>query len=336
MKSKMELFSIKMVVIFFILIISLASCSNQNESVEKVKISINSWIGWAPLYLAIEKNMLIDRYGTKIDLQLVRIEDTGTRKNSMITGRVDGYASSVDNFALDASQGVPGKIVMCFDESNGGDGIVAKNNIKTIKDLKGKTVAVQPGLPGHFLLLHLLKENGLSVNDVRIINMDSDKAGAAFVSGKLDAAVTWEPWLSKANEMADGHKLITTKELPGLIVDVLVFQNPMLGNTKVVNTIIGAWFKALNYWKMHKSESDSIMAKSYNLDVATFTDMCSGVRFYDLKLNQNYFGKNDTEGKIYSVFQSAIDVWKDTGLIKKTADINNFIDPDFIRKFNLK
>jgi NitT/TauT family transport system substrate-binding protein len=342
MKRKNLFFIILVIVVGLILVISCSKEAAKKDESKKdevkaptVKISTNSWIGWAPLYLAIEKDLFHEESGFKVNVELVRIDDTGTIKNSMIAGRVDGYAVSVDNFALNVTEGVPGKIVLCFDESHGGDGIVAKKEIKTIKDLKGKSVAVQLGLPGHFLLLHLLKQNGLTPNDFNVINMDSDKSGAAFTSGKLDAAVTWEPWLSKSEEAANGHILASTRELPGLIVDTLVLRENVLKDDKIVSTIINGWFKALEYWNNHKEESESIMAKSYNLDVETFNGMCSGVKFYNKEMNLKYFGEtSEQKGPIYDIFKSAGELWKEAGISQTVIGPDEKIEPKFLR--NLK
>ncbi len=308
----------------------LSGCEKQQKDIPQTKltITINSWIGWAPLYLAKEKGFY-DK--DNVEVEITRIEDTGTRKATMISGKVDGYASSVDNFALDSSEGVPGKIVLAFDESYGGDGIVAKKSIKSVKDLKGKQVAFQPGLIGHFLLLHVLDKAGLKEKDVQKVDMDSDKAGAAFTSGKLDAAVTWEPWLSKANEMSDGHILLTTKEYPGIIVDTLVFREEVLKNKrKAVESVLKSWFDALQYWKEHQNESDEIMAKSYGLPVDEFKAMVSGVIFYDYQKNIEYFGK-DKKGPIYSLFTQAGNFWKENGIIKgEVAEANDKIDPSLL------
>ena len=210
-----------------LLVFTLTNCTQKTEATQELKITINSWIGWSPLYLAKEKGLL-----ENTNLIITRVEDTGSRKSTMIAGHVDGYASSVDNFALDSAVGVPGRIVLCFDESYGGDGIVSKKSIKSISELKGKKIAFQRGFPSHFLLLSILKKAGLSSEDIRQIDMDADKAGVAFAAGRLDVAVTWEPWLSKAAEMADGQILVTTKDYPGLIVDTLVFRPKVLKEKK--------------------------------------------------------------------------------------------------------
>ncbi len=280
----------------------------------KLTFSINSWVGWAPLFLAKEKGL----FGTT-QVEITRVEDTGARKSTMIAGHVDGYASSVDNFALDSAAGVPGKIVLCFDESFGGDGIVSKKTIKTPKDLRGKKVAFQKGLPSHFLLLKVLQDAGLSPQDVSQIDMDADKAGAAFTSGSLDAAVTWEPWISKAAAQSNGKILVSTKDLPGLIVDTAVFRDDVIEKKKsAIQDFVSGWFKALEYWKAHPEDSDQIMAKAYGFAVPEFQSICQGVRFYDLARNREYIGKGEG-APIDAVFSSASDLWVSAGIASKKS-----------------
>ena len=231
---------------------------------------------------------------------------------------------------MDATQGVPGKIVLCFDESYGGDGIVAKKSISTLADLKGKKIGYQKGLPAHFLLLSVLKKTNLSGADVEHVDMDADKAGAAFVAGHLDAAVTWEPWISKAAATADGKILMTTKDFPGLIVDVLVFRDEIISSrSDDVTKIVQGWFSALEYWKQHEDEANQIMAKAYGLEVKEFKDMCSGVRFYDKAKNQTYMGSG-MDSEIYRVFRSAGDLWLSNGVISQTVQPEARIDASFI------
>ena len=289
----------------------------QQVSTEPFRLTINTWVGFAPLYLAKEKG-LFKKYGLE-NVEILKIDDAAARKTSMEAGRIEGYASSVDNWALDSANGVKGKIVMAFDESAGGDGIVAKNDIKTLADLKGKSVAAQPGMPGQFFLFHMLKKSGLSSKDLKLVDMDSDKAGAAFAAGKLDAAVTWEPWLSKSST-AGGHVLVSTKDNRGLIVDVLVVSPDVLAKrSKDVEALTKAWFEALEYWKQNKEESNGIMSKALGLPKEEFAAMCEGVNFFDLKGNKDYFGTTDKKGKIYEVFDSAGSLWLENGIIKSVT-----------------
>jgi NitT/TauT family transport system substrate-binding protein len=290
-----------------------------------LKLTVNSWVGWGPLFIAREKGYFD---GLKLDIAFT--EDAGARRSAMIAGQVDGYASSVDNLAIDATFGVSGKTVMCFDESAGADGIVSRKNI-TWANIKGRKVAVQKGLPGHFLLLTALARHGLKPGDVEILDLDADKAGSGFVAGTLDVAVTWEPWISKAAEMTGGKKLLTTAELPGTIVDTLVIRDAVLTPRRAdVKKIIAGWFKALDWYNTQPDEGNRIIATAYKLKPEEVKDIVGGIRFYDLAKNREYMGTPEKPGPIYQVFEQASSLWKEAGVTTTTVNSKQYIDTSLI------
>src|SRR6267143_1980231 len=166
--SKKTLFGIVLVVA--LAVAAMWYCSRRQRP-STFHVAFNTWVGYGPFYVAKEKGFFKDE-GLDVDLQ--RIEGTGDRRAALIAGRVEALGSTVDDLVVGASQGVPAKMVLGIDQSNGADGIVVVNGIKDIKDLKGKTVAVQPGFVNHFFLLYLLDKNGLSPNDVKIEAMEPD------------------------------------------------------------------------------------------------------------------------------------------------------------------
>ena len=114
---------------------------------------------------------------------------------------------------------------MAIDQSVGGDGIVARKSIKSFQDLRGKKVSrSQKGLPSDFFLRALLQQHGMDTADIDYIDMETAQAGAAFLAGDLDAAVVWEPWLTRAKEQGNGHILASTHDYRNLIVDCLAFN----------------------------------------------------------------------------------------------------------------
>ncbi|MGH9825327.1 MAG: ABC transporter substrate-binding protein [Blastocatellia bacterium] len=316
-----------------VMLVVASACNNKhvtrNAQTSSIKISVNSWIGWAPLYLADEKGFF-NKYN--VDVQLVPIEDIGTRKATMISGQVQGYGVTLSDFALDSSQGVPGRIALLIDESYGADGIAANQSIKTVADLKGQQIAFQAGSASHFFLLYVLDQNGLSGKDVKQIDMDADKAGAAFTSGKIPAAVTWEPWLSKANQVGGGHILTTTKDVPGVIVDTLIFRNDVLSKDRAaVEGVLRGYFDALQYWKDNPQDAVSIMAKQYKLSSDDFKSQVAGVHFLNLDNNRQYLGSAATPGKIYYNFDKAGQFWKANGIITgEPTNAADRIDPSLI------
>jgi NitT/TauT family transport system substrate-binding protein len=82
----------------------------------------------------------------------------------------------------------------------------------------------------------------------------------------VDAAVVWEPWLTKAKEGGNGRVLASTRDYRNLIVDVLAFnKNVVAKNPGDVHKIVNALFKAIDFWKRDPLEADKIMAPHFQL-----------------------------------------------------------------------
>src|SRR5665213_1636853 len=147
---------------------------------------------------------------------------------AMLADKIDMIASTVDTGILYLKKPDQFQYIVAIDDSDGGDGIVAKKEIKTIADLKGKSVAVNEGSVSDFYLNVLLAKAGLKDSDLKTVNMDAAQAGAAFVAGKVDAAVTWEPWLSRGKKTDFGHLVVDSSTTPGLITDVMTVTKDYL------------------------------------------------------------------------------------------------------------
>ncbi len=184
------------------------------------------WVGFGPIYLAHSKGFF-KAQGVDVDLQV--IDDTKVGMAALAAKRIEAYGATPNTVLLYAKADNPFVMVMTVDDSKGGDGVVAKKEIKSIAELKGKRVAFLEGSIAQFYLSYLLKREGLSEKDVTAVNMGSTgDAGAAFVAGRVDAAVVWEPWLSKGKSAPDGHVLIDSSKTPGLIIDTLAFRQDVV------------------------------------------------------------------------------------------------------------
>ena len=174
-----------------------------------------------------------------------------------------------------------------------------------------------------FYLNVLLKDAGLSEADIETMNMSGDDAGNAFLMQEVDAAVSWEPWLTQGKEAEHGHLLADTSERPGLVADCLVTKSVVLDNRLAeFRALARAWDAALEYVEAHPEESNEIMARNVGgwlEDPAVFAETLKGVRFYDSARNREYFGTPDHPGQIYQTAQYGIDIWSSLGALK--ADI---------------
>lgn len=315
--SRVKLF---LVLMLGCLLVTAPSCkpnsSNPNNPQQKtLRIATVTWVGYAPIYLAQEKGFF-----EGVDVHVVRIEDTAARRAALRAGSVDGATDIVDSFTNALSAGLDAKCVLKLDDSTGGDGIVAKNDITSIEGLRGRTVAYPPGQPSHFFLISVLAKHGMTIKDIESRHMEADQAGVAFISGDVDAAVTWEPWLTKAKQK--GKVLTTSRERPGLIVDIFTVKNDYYEqHPESIEQFARGWFRAVDYWRANTDESNQIMAKALDLELDEFETMVSGVQYSDLANNQDFFASESGEpSEFHDLLGKANKVWTDEGVIEVSID----------------
>ncbi len=296
---------------------------------EQLTIGHSTWVGYGPLYLARDKRFF-DEAGVAVELR--NIEDPKLRFAALAAGRLDGIVTTIDTGSLYWKHDFQFRAVLGIDDSKGGDGIIAKDSIKSVKDLRGQTVAFNEGSVSHFFLSVLLRKNGMTEKDIKGVNIRQDEAAAAFFSHKVDAAVTWEPWLAKARKTPGGHILVDSSSTPGLIVDVLYLRRDVIkAHPKAIKATVTGWYRAVDYWKKNPDESNALMAKEVGgwlKDVKTFKETLDGVRFYDEAINKQYFAPG---GVIYVTAQNAVDIWRSFGKIKENVAAADLVDPEFIR-----
>jgi hypothetical protein len=126
----------------------------------KVAIGISGWTGFAPLTLAKEAG-IFKKNGLDVELKKIpqssRHLAIASRRRS-VRGHHSGDVGRVERQRRRDTQ------IFQLDKSYGADGLVVRNSVGKIADLKGKTVAASaPGTAPYFTLAWFLKKNGLSV-----------------------------------------------------------------------------------------------------------------------------------------------------------------------------
>src|SRR5574341_1636295 len=96
------------------------------------------------------------------------------------------------------------------------DGLVARpeSGITRIQDLRGKKIAFVRGTSAHLGLIKTLQRAGLAPGDVTMIHMDVTAMAPAFANRDVDAAYSWEPWISRMQE--SGGRVIVRSNQVGL------------------------------------------------------------------------------------------------------------------------
>ncbi len=251
----------------------LSSCTS--KSPETIRVSINSWVGFGPLFVAAE-NGIFEKNGLKVEI--IKLENAPDRRAGLMSNRIDIVGSTLDDLAVTLSQGVDAVAFTCADYSNGSDGIIVGNGINSLEDLVDIPIAVQPGFVNHFFLLYVLDKNGISIRDVKINPMIPDDAGAAFITGSIDAAVTWEPHLTQGLANRNNSKILaTSKEYPEAILDIFICNRSWFYSNEIkIQKFKDSWDDALDYMKENNDLATLIIGNELGLDPILVEEMLGG------------------------------------------------------------
>src|ERR687898_2868051 len=222
----------------------------------KVALGLSGWTGFAPLTLAKEAG-IFKKYGLDVTIRKI---PQASRHLAIQSGDIQCAATTVETWVVWNANGVPTKQIFQLDKSYGADGMVVRNDVSAIKDLKGKTVAASaPGTAPYFTLAWMLKKNGLSVKDVTVVNLEPAAAAQAFVAGQNDAAMTYEPYLSTVRAAPDKGKIIaTTLDYP-MIMDTFGCTPKFLtDNPKAAQALADSYFEAVALIEKDQAKSYEI------------------------------------------------------------------------------
>lgn len=297
----------------------------------KLKIGFSTWVGYGPLFVAQDKGYLTD---AGLDVEFVKVEDPKDRFVALAGKQLDGLVTTLDTASQYWNTEAPFKIFLGLDESSGGDGIVVNSGIASIADLKGKKIGVNVGSVSQFFLEYILKQNGMTDSDVTLVKMQQGDVPAALASNSIDAGVTWEPHLSKAVQNG-ATLLVSSKETPGLIVDILLLRSDVMdANPDAAAGLVGAWYKAVDYWKANPDDADTIMAKGLGGFYETADDIkadLAGATLFDEEHNQKFFsGAADEPGSAVATLQFAIDFYTQLGIITNPVKAEDLLDPSVV------
>ncbi len=240
-------------------------------------------------------------------------------RSALTSGRIDAVWGTIDSFSGEAEglavDPTEAQVVIATDCSAGADLMIVTSDIKSVADLKGKTVAFAGLTPSNSFLLNTLQAAGLTIKDINPIStLTPGMAATVFKSGKSDAVVLWKPEDAACLEDVEGsHVLISTKTASSLIYNVFLVRKAYLEQheDRVVDFFTG-WMKANAELKAGGQPARERMAKAlvkymkWPDEATAMTDMDNG-RFLTIGDNLNLFGMNNSfkgmkAKEIYSKF----------------------------------
>jgi NitT/TauT family transport system substrate-binding protein len=295
-----------------------------------ITLGYSAWPGWFVWDVA-EKKGLFDKEGVKV--KLTYFSDYTTCLQAMTAGKLDADSQTLNDTLLGVTSGSAQVSVIENDNSFGNDAIIVKDSIKTIEDLKGKTVAAEQGVVDHFLLLQGLASKGMKESDIQFRNLPTDAAAAAFANGQIDAVGVFAPFTVQALKRAGSHVLFSSKDFPGTISDHLVVTPQLIKDRRAdVQKLVNSWYDTLDWIKANPTEATAIMAEHAQLKPEEYAALAGGTKLFSAAdAIKGYTGQDPTD--LTAMFWQVNDFLLGSGLIKSRASLEGLYDPSFTQDY---
>ncbi len=296
---------IRSLLLFPLLLVTLFACSEEPQ--QPIRLGTNIWPGYEPLYLAQHLDLIKPE-----EFRLIEYPSASEVIRAFRNRSLEAAALTLDEALLLQQDDIPVSVVLVTDISDGGDVIMARKEIGDMTALKGKRVAVESSALGGYVIARALELHGMSLNDIEIRHLEVSAHQAAYSSGKVDAAVTFEPVRTQLLNLG-AHEIFTSKEVPGEIVDVLVVHNSLLQQTKRLKALIDGWFTALDHLKSQPQSAAAIIASRHKITAAEVLGSFEGLQLPDRRENQRLLAG---DGPLFTTVQRLSDSMQENGLLR--------------------
>ncbi len=302
---------------------------------DTVRFALNVWAGWSPIIYANEGFKAGKVWqapgGKPFKIELVLIDNPVTMRDAYAAGEVHiGWATLdmiplfleglVDRTGAPKDSRVMPRVFQQVDFSNGGDGIVVRENIRTVKDLAGKKLALAQNSPSQFFALNMLVAGGLQPGDVNMVyTEDAFQAAAAFNAQKdLAGCVSWAPDIYNLEKAKGNRMLITTQTANRLIADVWFARADFAkDHPDKIEAIVRGIFDAMEALKSETARAKVAeqMAAGYNIPASDTLAMLGDAHSTNWAENYQFFLNRNNPANFERIWKQAYYLYRRIGAI---------------------
>jgi taurine transport system substrate-binding protein len=294
----------------------------------------STWLGHYPVWVGIKKGVF-EKKG--LDVTFQQFYASSGRMGSLVAGDLD-FAStgSISAIALMAAGVDRFSVIGSQDSYATVEGIISKEDISSVKDLKGKKLAVTFASSAHVLVLDILKNEGLDPNrDVFLINLKVSEMPAAFKSGEVDACAAWTPVFNRLLAMEGAHLLLDDTHFslykqfrlgpgPDLLVVRKAFSKTYPNTTRA---FIEGYFESVFLLKTEPEMCAKLLTKLTQLDLESQIKVLKDINWYPVDMQRKLMIK---PGALVTGLQRLADFLYENGQIDRSPPVKKWIDTKLI------
>lgn len=318
-----------------------------------VRFALNVWAGWAPIIFANggakAEKVWKTPDGEDFKVQLVLIDDPTQMLDTYSAGDVHIGWATLDMMPLFMERlvkddGTPTdsrvmpRIYQQIDWSNGGDGIVVRDNIKSVKDLRGKSIALAQNSPSHYFLLNMLVNGGVQPREVDMkFTNDAFEAAALYASNSdISACVSWAPDIYNLADSKGSKMLVDTATANRMIADVWFARADFAqDHPGIIEGLMRGIFDAMEDLKdqENKKQAAQLMADVYNIPAEETMGMFADAQSTGWGDNYQFFVNENYLANFKRVWDNAYSLYGHIRVIKKPkVDFSQVMDFTLIKK----
>lgn len=299
------------------------------QAAPPLKIGYSDWPGWVAWQVAIDKGWFKEA-GVDVKFEWF---DYSASMDAFAAGKLDAVGMTNGDTLVTGSGGAKSTIVLITDYSSGNDQIIAKPGIKSLKDLKGKKIAVEMGLVDHLMIFNALKKAGLKESDVKLVNAKTNELPQVFTAPDIAAIGVWQPIAGEALKAVPGSKAIyTSADEPGLIYDVIA-ATPASAKSRKADwlKVMQVWDRVVAYVKDPKTQADAvkIMAARSGVSPAEYQTFLAGTHLLSTEDGKKVYVKGTGFDSLYGSTKFVNDFNVANDVYKKAEKIEAYMDPSF-------
>lgn len=300
--------------------------SSSAWAAQPLKVGYSDWPGWVAWQVAIDKGWF-KQAGVDVKFEWF---DYSASMEAFAAGKIDAVTMTNGDALVTGAGGARSVMIMLTDYSNGNDMIIGKPGIKSLKDLKGKKVAVEFGLVEHLLLLNGLKKAGMKEADVTLVNAKTNEMPQVLASGDVAAVGAWQPIAGQAIKGLPGSRPIyTSADEPGLIYDVLAVSPTSLASRKAEwQKVVLVWDKVVSFINDPKTQPEAlkIMAARVGVPPESYASFLKGTKLLSLKEGAAIMAKGEGFKSLHGSSKIADEFNVANEVYKKALPVDSYID----------
>jgi NitT/TauT family transport system substrate-binding protein len=311
-----------------------------------VRFAINVWAGWAPIIYANNGLRPGKTWtapgGQPFKVDLVLIDDPVAMRDAYAAGNVHIGWATLDMLPLlleglrRDSRTMP-RVYQQVDWSNGGDGIVVRENIKSISDLRGKSIVLAQNSPSHYFLLNALINGGVQPGEVQFrFTQDAFQAAAAFNADRgLSAAVSWAPDIYNLEAVRGNRMLVTTATANKLIADVWFARADFAkDHPDIVEGLVRGIFDAMTALKSEEAKQTvaSLMADGYSIPASDALSMLGDAHSTNHAENRDFFLNQNSPTNFERTWNTAYFLYRRINVVGEKVPFDQVMDFSMIQK----